>query len=346
MQETMTVMLSTRSGAAPEPVEVPRRVGNVRLSEMLGAGSAGVVFSGFDEALGRRVAVKLLHRHGSDLTEQALTELIEGVRAAASVKHPNLVTVYSVERLEQGPVIVMEMIDGTSLRALLLRRGALDPALGSYVIRSLARGVEALHNADVVHRDLKPANVLLDREGGAHVCDFGLAVSRGAPVGDSAQRVAGSPLYMAPEMFDGQVSPQSDVYAIGVMLFEALAGQAPFSASTLSEMRAAHSVGDVPLHVLTARGVTQELTEIVRRSLHKQRMLRYKTAGHLLRALEAIAPRGGEDALQHRLAELVLAGPGVGEPAPARESTPPPAQTTFDLVARRAAERRAAPRQP
>lgn len=362
MQETMTVMLSHHEGGPPaDAVEVPRRVGSVRLGELLGQGAAGAVFAGYDEALHRKVAVKLLHRRRGGENDPATLELLSGIRAAASIKHANIITVHAVELAAGLPVIVMEYVDGVSMRDLLRRTGPLDAELALYLLRQLAVAVEALHTAGVVHRDLKPANILFDHDGAAHVCDFGLACDFDlASFRSGATGIAGSPLYMAPEMFDGHVSPQGDVYALGVMLFEALAGRPPFAAETISEMRALHERAEIPFEQLALRGgVDEAVCEVVCRATHKTRIMRYKSAGHMLRALEPLSRRGRDEALRLRVAEIVAAisladgaaggaDAAAGADGPARGADKAagvgrmsgPDATVFDLVARRAAAKR------
>lgn len=341
LQDTITVMLTTGHGAEPEPVSVPARVGSVKLARMIGEGAGGVVFLGFDEVLRRNVAVKLLHRRRGAAIGAASVELVDGLRAAARVKHPNIVTIHSVTTADEMPVIVMEYVDGVSMRDLLLRTGRLDVDLGTFVMRSVVSAVAAMHEADIVHRDLKPANILFDFDGFAHVCDFGLACDfNRASFRSDAVTVGGSPLYMAPEMFDGHVSPHSDVYALGVMLFEVLSGRPPYLADSLNEIQNHHRRTPPPVEALERKGVAPELCQVVERCLNKQRYLRYKTAGHLLRAIEAAAPlHERDDALRMRLAERVAAQRGVPV-ATTREPAAPTAMTTFDLIARRAHEKR------
>jgi serine/threonine-protein kinase len=201
--------------------------------------------------------------------------------------------------------------------------------------------VAALHNDNVVHRDLKPANILFDREGDVHVCDFGLAIEFDTLRREStASNIGGSPLYMAPEMYDGHVSPQSDVYALGVMLFELLNGAPPFGAETMSEMKAQHIAAPVPTHLLERRGVPEDAREVVDRALHKQRVLRFKTAGHMLRSLDDLAvPEKRADLLKMRLASIVTAqqaAPAARQEAPLATQ----AMTTFDMLAERAKRKR------
>jgi serine/threonine-protein kinase len=327
-------------GTAPIEVVIPRALGNVRLGEELGRGSGGVVFSGHDVMLDRRVAVKVLSQTPGGGGEADLSRFIEGVRSAAAVKHENILTVYSVDSVEGRPLIVMEHVDGMSLRALLRRGGGLQALLAVYVIEQIADAVAALHDAHIIHRDLKPANVLIDRDGGTHVCDFGLAcrTADATPIG-SGEGISGTPLYMAPEMFDGTVSTQSDVYALGAMLFEILAGRPPFSAETMDEMKSRHVREPLPVERLSASGADETLTEIVERAMHKNRILRYKTARHFLRAVQQ-APLGERRPLpqRQRLAAMVVGGAEAR--AAEAQPTEPPAQTVAELVAKRAQAKR------
>ena len=344
LEETRTVMLSTGHGAEPEPVVVPLRVGNVKLGNLLGEGAGGAVFTGFDEILNRQVAVKLLHRRrGAAISDSAMVELDRGLRAAAGVRHPGLLTIHAVDHAAGMPVIVMEFIDGASLRDLLAHGGKFEPALALHVLRVATDAVAALHEAGVVHRDLKPANVMFDRAGNVRVCDFGLAceIDPGTFRGRAAE-VGGSPLYMAPEMFDGNTSPQSDVYALGIILFEMLIGAPPFAATSISDLKICHRENEPPIWRMEREDIPEAAKEIVRRALHKRSYLRYKTAGHLVRALDEISePRYQAEAQRARLAELIAirtAGPESDAPS-SPDATP--AMTTFDLLSQRAKEKRA-----
>jgi serine/threonine protein kinase len=146
---------------------------------------------------------------------------------------------------------------------------------------------------------------------------------------------------MAPEMFDGHVSPQSDVYALGVILFEVLVGSPPFAAQSISELMTCHQRNAPPLWQLERLAIPEELEEIAGRALHKQRFLRYKTAGRLLRAFEEVGvPEQREESLRQRIVELVST-PRQDEPEGKPASTNElPEHTTHDLIARRAREKR------
>jgi len=334
--------MSTLPGRPPEAIEVPRQIGHVKLGEPLGEGASGVVFAAYDQVLRRRVAVKFLRTPIAADEAGGLAGFVDGVRAAAGVKHPHVLGVHHVDAISGIPYLVTEYVDGISLRELTRQAPRLEVPLAGYVMRTVSAGVAALHDAHIVHRDVKPANVLLERSGATYVCDFGLARAHGeiARYADSRE-VAGSPLYMAPEVFDGVVSPQGDVYALGVMLFELLTGRAPFAADSVDGMKRCHRDQLPPLELLENAGIPDELREIAGRALHKQRILRYKSAGHLQRALGRAAPPGMRDeVLRDQLAALVARACGVVDPEHPAANSDAPVQTTFDLLARRAAEKR------
>ncbi|MBU0639190.1 MAG: serine/threonine protein kinase [Planctomycetes bacterium] len=341
LEETVTIQ-SSSSADAQEPVEIPRQIGHVRLGEQLGQGASGVVFAAYDEALNRRVAVKVLHQLRVSPEAGGLAGFMAGVRSAAHIKHPNIIGVYNVESVRGMPVIVMEYVSGASLRDLVERTHRLDTPLAVYLATAIAAGVAALHEAQIVHRDLKPANILFDRDGQAYVCDFGLACEfRFGARAVGSEKIAGSPLYMSPEMFEGVISPQSDVYALGVMLFEMLAGRPPFSADTIEEMKAYHRHTPVPIEWLDDLALPDELGDVIARCMHKQRIMRYKSAEHLLRALARYAPASGRDELyRQRIAQLVAAPAGQTDTPRADEPPESSAHTMFDLVTRRAQKKR------
>ncbi|MBI5863918.1 MAG: serine/threonine protein kinase [Planctomycetes bacterium] len=342
VDETITFHVEDQAAATTEAIEIPRRIGNVRIGRMIGEGAGGVVFAGFDDAIRRNVAVKVLHARRDKSHQAAIAELAGGVQSAGRIKHPNIVTVHSVESAGGLPAIVMEYIDGISLREALLRSGRLDFALAMFITHSITSAVAAMHAENVVHRDIKPANILFDRNGEAHVCDFGLAIEFDTLRRQgTASNVGGSPLYMAPEMFEGQVSPQSDVYALGILLFELLSGQPPFEADTITDMKARHVSAVVPTQRLEMLGVPEAVREIVERALHKQRVMRFKTAGHMLRSLEAAYAADQRPAvLKSRIAAIVGAQQQTRETNPDATPLDHPAMTTFDLVAEHARRKR------
>ncbi|MGE3181394.1 MAG: serine/threonine-protein kinase [Phycisphaerae bacterium] len=344
LAETITVDLRASSCEPAAQVEIPRRVGNVRINDLLGRGATGVVHAGFDEVLNRRVAVKILSQRIEPGENPLDSVMVAGVRAAARLRHPNIVGVHHVEVVDRVPIIVMEFVDGPALSAILQKDTGLDATLAVYALRKIADGVAGLHENHIVHRDLKPANVMYDRRGNCFVCDFGLACQIAMTARSiNDERIAGSPLYMSPESFEGRISPQSDVYALGAMLFDLLCGGPPFNATTIEEIQKLHSEADVPLHRLLAKGVSEELCEIVARAMHKQRIMRFKTAAHLNRALAVFPPtKAAEIREQEKLIKLInQPRDATAEAKPTNASLADSPGNTFDLLAQRAKRKRA-----
>ena len=300
---------------------VGREFGTVRIKREIGRGATGVVYLGHDRVLGRDVALKALVNVAAAGKGDASAAFLREARAAAAVRHPNLTQIHHAD-VAGGtmPYLVLEYVDGPSLAGLLKETGPLKPAVAVSVLLEVCAAVEELHEHDVVHRDLKPSNVLVNRDGGeVYVSDFGLAV-KGAGMSSASPDglVAGTPLYMAPEMFEGQVSPRSDIYALGVMAFEMMCGRVPFAGS-LEEVRRKHGEETLASDELRAKGVGDELIDVVERATHKKAMFRYKTARELSRALQQAAAslEGSGATAKIELRRLLIRHSDRGAPAEA-----------------------------
>jgi eukaryotic-like serine/threonine-protein kinase len=217
-----------------------------RLDERLAVGGAGEVWRGTDALLGRPVAVKL-PRAGRPGDAALLAKFRAEARHSGSLSAPGVVRVYDyVEDAHAGcPILVMELVDGQSL-ADLLRAGPLDPVRAMDVVAQAAAGLHAAHLAGLVHCDVKPGNLLIGRDGTVKITDFGIAQSPGTRPGGSERHLAGTPAYLAPERVAGEAaSPLSDLYSLGIVAYECLAGAQPFSGTT-GQVLSAHQHRQLP----------------------------------------------------------------------------------------------------
>jgi len=209
-------------------------LGRYRILNILGRGGMGLVYRADDLKLGQTVALKFLptvQAHNKDDLDRFLAE----VRMARQVSHPNVCRVYDIAESEGHYFLSMEYVDGEDLAALLGRIGRLPPAKALEISHELCAGLAAAHARQVVHRDLKPANIMIDGRGHARITDFGLAV---APDAAKTGELAGTPAYMAPELFEGRsATAQSDIYALGIVLYELYTGKHPWDRRPASDSR-------------------------------------------------------------------------------------------------------------
>lgn len=288
-QETVTLtrdLTLTTSGAVmpPAAVDIPRQLGAVELVKEIGKGGMGVVWLGRDTLLGRDVAVKFLLHAVASPDDPDFAQFLEGAKAAAALRHKGLNSVIHADVVNAIPFIVMEYVDGPTLGQVLQRTGALTLAATRVVMDAACEAVGALHEAGIVHRDIKPANILLGQDGSIVLTDFGLACQRPRlSMGSRVEAVAGTPVYMAPEMFDKNVSARSDVYALGIMMYELLTGRVPFD-GTLEEVREAQRNTPVPVDDLAP--FEPALADVVARATNKNPMFRMKTGASMLAAIE------------------------------------------------------------
>ncbi|MGQ0627004.1 MAG: serine/threonine-protein kinase [Phycisphaerales bacterium] len=357
MSASRTVTLAraaTTLGMAATPgtrVEIPERLGPVKLIRALGEGGMGVVWQGHDELLDRDVAVKFLLEIPGSASDPRFTAFIDGAKAAAAVRHPALNPVLHADVSPVGgvPFLVMELIDGPTAHAVAqgrLRETPTDaPLLPLECLRTLivtaCRAVAELHNAELVHRDIKPANIMIDGAGRVVVTDFGLACPRpAAAFGARSGEVAGTPLYMAPEMFDGAVSARSDVYALGITCFELLTGLPPFIGN-FDELRAMHVQRALPVEKLRVRSVPGAIIDVLERACNKSVLYRPRSAHQLAdafdEAFEHVQIRAASTGRMVRLlsglpdsapAPATPAGTGPGVAAPTTATPTPPSGPT------------------
>ncbi|MEF3121470.1 Stk1 family PASTA domain-containing Ser/Thr kinase [Kocuria flava] len=267
--------------------------GRYELGPRLARGGTATVYRARDRRLDRPVAVKLLHPHLAE-DAGAAERFAREARAAARLSHPHVVSVLDQGRSPDGtPYLVMELVEGPTLRRVLRERGALPVPEALDVLEALLDGLAAAHRAGLVHRDVKPENVLLDAGGRITVADFGL--TRAADQHTGTGTVLGTVGYAAPELVTGRrVDARSDVYAAGVVLFELLAGRRPFDGPPLVVARA-HADGPVPDVRSAAPGVPAPVAHLVARATAHDPQDRPADAGRMLEQLRAVRAALGRE---------------------------------------------------
>jgi eukaryotic-like serine/threonine-protein kinase len=259
-----------------------------RLDAKLGSGGMSTVYLARDETLERWVAVKALHREISDQPDQ-IERFRREARAVAQLSHPNIVAVIDAGEDGGRPYIVFEYVQGETLKDRIERMGRLplDEAV-AYAIE-VGRGLAAAHARMLVHRDVKPQNVLIDPEGRAKVTDFGIARSLETDDGlTKTGRVLGTTDYVAPEQAMGkEIDARSDVYSLGVLLFEMLTGELPFEADTLVGVAMKHVNEGMPDVQRRRPDASSLLAAVVERATRKEPKKRYSDMGAMLADLEA-----------------------------------------------------------
>jgi serine/threonine-protein kinase len=260
--------------------------GRYRLENKLGSGGMSTVYLAKDETLERWVAVKVLHREISDQPDQ-IERFRREARAVAQVTHPNVVAVIDAGEDAGRPYIVFEYVEGETLKHRIDAQGhlPLDEA-AAYAIE-IGRGLAAAHARMLVHRDVKPQNVLIDAEGRAKVTDFGIARELETDGLTKTGRVLGTTDYVSPEQAMGQpVDARSDIYSLGILLYEMLTGEVPFQAETLVGVAMKHVNEPMPDVQKRRRDVSSALAAVMDRSTAKEPKKRYSDMGAMLDDLE------------------------------------------------------------
>lgn len=282
--------------------EPAAELGRYQILGEIGRGSSGVVYHGRDTLLGREVALKSVRPPAAADGEEAEDlrgELLREAQNAGMLSHPNVVTVYDVLEGADGTLyIAMEYVEGRSLADVLAESGPLDLERAVDLVSHIASALDYLHAMGVVHRDVKPANILITRNGRVKLTDFGIAVSARGPRSepgpspgkgpDGEWAVLGTPRYMAPEQILGrEISPQTDVWSLGIVLFEMLAGRCPFDGRGVGDV--VHQIMHDPVPELEGRKAhPPRLRELLERALAKDARWRFRSAGDLARELRRI----------------------------------------------------------
>jgi eukaryotic-like serine/threonine-protein kinase len=294
--------------------------GRYRILRKLGTGGMANVYLAEDEVLGRRVAIKILNdRHAGD--DQFVERFRREAKNAASLSHPNIVSIYDRGEAEGTYYIAMEYLDGRSLKELIVARGPAPIHLAVDYARQILAAIRFAHRHGIVHRDIKPHNVLVDGEGRLKVTDFGIARA-GVSQMTEAGSIIGTAQYLSPEQAKGApVDQTSDLYSVGVVLYELLTGVVPFSGDTPVEIAMKH-LSTVPEPPSAKRAdVPRDLDLVVMRALAKDPSERYQSAEEM-------------DADLRRINRGVAISPVTEEAATAIISRPPPVPSVTEITSR------------
>ena len=292
--------------------------GRYRLVELLGQGGMATIYRATDSELRRDVAVKVLHtEYGHD--PDFVARFRQEAHAAASLSHPGIVGVYDFGTDEAGPYLVMELVDGEDLAALIRRNGPLPPRQAARLVAEVARALDAAHERGIVHRDVKPGNIMLTANGRVKVTDFGIARAWADARLTLPGTTLGSVHYFSPEQALGEpTTAASDIYSLGIVLFELLTGRRPWEGDSAASVAMAR-ISAAPPSVSEIRpSVPPALEAIDRKAMAPEAADRFVTAGAMADALEAFLEEG-------RVPGARPAGP-VGPVVPVVAGPTPPAR--------------------
>jgi hypothetical protein len=260
--------------------------GRYRLESKLGSGGMSTVFLARDDTLERWVAVKVMHREMSDQPDQ-IERFRREARAVAQLSHPNVVAVIDAGEDGGYPYIVLEYVEGETLKQRIDRLGRLPVDEAAAYAIEIGRGLAAAHAHRMVHRDVKPQNVLIDAEGRAKVTDFGIARTLEADGLTKTGRVLGTTDYVAPEQAMGHgVDSRSDIYSLGVLLYEMLTGDVPFTAETVVGVAMKHVHEQMPDVQQSRPEISSALAAVIERATSKDAKSRYPDMASFLTDLE------------------------------------------------------------
>ncbi len=271
--------------------------GRYKLEAKLGSGGMSTVYLANDATLDRAVAVKVMHREMSEQPDQ-LERFRQEARAVAKLSHPNVVAVIDAGEDGGHPYIVFEYVEGETLKQRIARLGALDTQEALAYAIEIARGLTVAHARNMVHRDIKPQNVLIDAEGRAKLTDFGISRQLEQDGMTATGRVLGTTDYVAPEQAMGHpVDPRSDIYSLGVVLYEMLIGQVPFHADSQVGVAMKHVNEELPDVQQRRPEISAATALVVERATDKDPAQRYAQVGEMIddlsTALEVEAARAG-----------------------------------------------------
>jgi predicted Ser/Thr protein kinase len=309
-----------------------KMIGDYEIISELGRGGMGVVYMAREESLQRNVAIKML---GNQLlNDEAVAErFMREARVVADLNHPNLVQVFRVDRHEDQPYFVMEFVEGDSLKALIQRERQMQPTRALKILEEVASGLAAAHDKGVIHRDIKPENIMLTKYGGVKVVDFGIARDENADTRLTTTGMGlGTPNYLSPEVcLSQEVDQRSDIFSLGVVLFEMLTGDTPFKSDSPFEMMTKVVEAKIPDIKALNPNVDEGVKKILAKMIAKRPKKRYQHCNELISDIEDYRagrePRWAKDVILDEAVETGAAASTSGSTS-AIDDAPTVAATT------------------
>ena len=315
------------------------RIGRYEVRAEIGRGGMSTIYAAHDPVFNRDVAIKVLP---AELLHDPTfrTRFEREARTIASLEHPSIVPVYDFGEDHGQPYLVMRLMSGGSLSDRI-KKGPMSLAETARIVSRIAPALDLAHRNGIVHRDLKPANILFDQNGEPYVVDFGIAKLSEAGATLTGSGIIGTPAYMSPEQARGEsdIDGRSDIYSLGVTVFEMLAGRVPYESDAVMGQMVKHIVAPLP-NILDLRAdLPQDVQTIMIHALAKRKFTRYATAGEMAKALTAVAegkPLPTEDgastssAMTGNTMDMGLEASGQERrvtPQPKKTPTPPPRKT-------------------
>ena len=301
--------------------------GRYRVEKSIGEGGMGVVYLITHAVLGKRMALKVLRGEMAKDAE-VVQRFMQEAQSATSIGHPNIIDISDFGRLPDGSVyFVMEILDGDSLSKMISRGGSIPMSTAIHVVRQIASALEAAHTRNIVHRDLKPDNIYCVKQGQdehfVKVLDFGIAKVGGANSKlTRTGMIFGTPHYMSPEQAAGQsVDARTDIYALGVIMYEMFTGKVPFDGETFMGILSKHMFQEpIPPSAIKGQSLGA-IEDVILKALAKKQEDRYQSMGELVRDLDAIATGG----------VVQIGGRGVTPPDNLADALEPPSRTEMRL---------------
>ncbi|UCF31335.1 MAG: serine/threonine protein kinase [bacterium] len=285
-----------------------RKLGKYQILAEIGRGGMAVVYRARQESLDRVVAIKELDIRRTTADIRAAERFRLEARAAASLDHPNIITIHDFWEMTNKAFIAMEFVDGLELKEVLDRFGAVDPMLAAQIVIKVCDALSYAHERGIIHRDVKPGNIMLSAKGDVKLADFGIVFVSGSADLTTTGQIIGTPSYMSPEQIRGEeLTPASDIFSLGIVLYEAATGSKPFTAP--SDVALTHAIlRRRPIRPRRLNpAVNRSLSRTIMKSLRKKPHRRFATMEEMAAALRRTLPRRAL-AVQEGVARLIRDG--------------------------------------